>query len=157
MTEQAAGAPKTRPTLLTVICILSFIGIGFSTIWGIITSLAGAAMSAGGEMINEAVTEAGGTADTAAMEEAGGGVMIYGVLIVLGAIVSLIGVIQMWKLKKKGFFMYIIGQVLSIASGFFLEVMDPVTGETVSGFSVGSLFMPLIFIILYGINLKHMD
>ncbi|MCE3278341.1 MAG: hypothetical protein K0S44_532 [Bacteroidetes bacterium] len=49
--ETAAIAAK-RPTFLTVLCILSFIGVGFSLIGGIMNYFTYSALASSGEMLN---------------------------------------------------------------------------------------------------------
>ncbi|MDP1802384.1 MAG: hypothetical protein Q8L81_13585, partial [Bacteroidota bacterium] len=62
-------------------------------------------------------------------------------------LVSLFGVIKMWKLQKIGFFLYVGATVVSI-------IMTIVY----SGFSSGmmSIVFGALFIVLYGLNLKHL-
>lgn len=140
-TTQSTGQ---RPTFLTVICILSFVGIGLSVIGYIgAFALLGVAESAMGNLA-EMAEEAGGTATTASTG------MIWAYIIVgfISAIVSLIGVIQMWKLKKSGFMLYTGATVVGLIMGIiFSGVGASIVGIIISG----------AFIAMYGMNLKHMN
>ena len=143
------GAPK-RPTFLTVLCILSFVAAGFSIIGGLV-------MGAGSAMVNSDAVQDAMASDpnaaanmeqaSAAMAEAGlsTGAIWLGVALTL---IGLIGVIMMWKLKKTGFYVYTGAQVLGIVSPMFMG------GSISFGFMT---IVSVLFIVLYGLNLKHMS
>jgi len=61
---------------------------------------------------------------------------------------SLFGALQMWKLKKMGFFIYT-GANLVMA---ILPIVWLGLAFGAMGFGV-----PVVFIVLYGLNLKHMS
>lgn len=128
-----------RPTFLTVVCILSFIGIGFSII-----GYAGAFALLG-------TVEAGmsAAADAGAVVTASTG-MLWAYIIVgfISAIIALVGVIQMWKLKKSGFMLYTAAQVI----GIILTIMVYGFGGSVVGIVIAGAF-----IAMYYANLKHMS
>jgi len=125
-----------RPVFLTVICILSFVGIGLAII-GYVTalSLMGVAESA---MAN--VEAAGGTVTTPGT----GIIWAYIIGGFVTALLSLVGVIQMWKLKKSGFYLYTAATVIAIVLGFMY-----------AGFSFSVIFS-IAFIVMYAVNLKAM-
>ncbi|TXB66761.1 hypothetical protein FRY74_00835 [Vicingus serpentipes] len=147
MTEestQVTSEAGKRPVFLTVICILSFIAAGFAII-GYVTALtvmgaAGAAMSAMEGMEGMEGMEA----LTSAAPSAG---MTWAYIIVgfLTTLVSLFGVIKMWKLNKQGFMLYAGASVVSMIMGIIY-----------SGFGVMGLIVPVAFIVMYYLNLKHM-
>jgi len=64
-------------------------------------------------------------------------------------LVNIVFVYMMWNFKKNGFYGYTIIQVFILFVPF-----------TVNPFNLGqlvvSLIFPIIFIVLYGMNLKHM-
>lgn len=136
--NQEAGK---RPVFLTVICILSFVGIGLA-ILGYITALTlmGAAesmMSAASDMAEEAgatVTKGPST----------GVVWAYIIGGFVTALIQLFGVIKMWKLQKSGFMLYTGASVVAMVLGFLY-----------GGFSIGIIF-PIAFIVMYAANLKAM-
>lgn len=140
-TETTAGAAK-RPVFLTVLCILSFIAAGFA-ILGYITAitLMGAATAALGAMEGmEGMGEITSTGPSAGMTWA------YIIVGFVTTIVALLGVIKMWKLKKQGFMMYAGASVVSM-----------IMGIVYSGFGIAAVIIPIAFIVMYYLNVKHMS
>jgi hypothetical protein len=127
MEEQNVQETNQRPTFLTVLCILTFIGSGL----GVLFSLFGIF---GIGASNSLISNYGGVAAT----ESG---MLKPVLILVFSAVSLYGAIMMWGLKKLGFYLYVAAQILIVAFGF----------------SWIALFFAALFIVLYGLNLKHLQ
>lgn len=141
MTTGAMGATK-RPTFLTVLCILSFVGIALSVIFGLKNYFDATSMAANTEL-NDFVAMFG--MDSAAMAKS------YLIVTLLNLLV-LAGVWMMWKQKKMGFFMYLIGE------GAQAIVPFVIIGGTVAG--TQSLVMAIfagVFIVMYALNLKHMS
>ena len=144
-TENAAPAAEAgkRPVFLTVLCILSFIAAGFAIIGyvGVITVMGAATAAVGALEGMEGVGEA--------MEVAGPSVGMTWAYIIVGflcTIVGLIGVIKMWKMKKQGFMLYAGSSVVSMIMGIIY-----------SGFGVGAVIIPIAFIVMYYLNVKHMN
>ena len=127
-----------RPTFLTVVCILSFVGIGFS-----ILGYAGAfALLGAAESGLSAAADAGATVTAST-----GMLWAYIIVGFLSAIVALVGVLQMWKLKKSGFMLYTASAVIGIILTIMLTgFASAITGIVISGAFVG----------MYYANLKHM-
>lgn len=172
MNTGAAAAPK-RPSFLTVLCILSFIGcaLGLATgVWGYFSNKTAAASGLGDQVnerldsaMDDAMTNGEMTDQERQMAESitnalGGGInfdnaatasLVGGLM----CIVCFIGVFMMWNLKKTGFFIYLIGQVVSIAAPFIWSSGLGIFGSMFS--MIGAIF-PIIFVILYALNLKHM-
>jgi hypothetical protein len=147
---------KKRPEFLTVLCIISYVGIGFavfSALIGLLIVTTGHSMmfmhqnnSIFGNIIDN-------TDDYVRMQQ------INSLIALIAALVCLAGVLMMWNLKKAGYFIYIIG-----------EIVPPIATISLSGQSglsemFASLYIlllalgfivPIAFIIMYGINLKHM-
>ena len=86
--------PKQRPTILTVFGILTFIGAGF----GVLGALIGMVMPSGGF-------------GTSMIESPPIYIHLLG-LVIAGA--KIFGVIQMFKLQKTGFFIYVGAEVLGL-------------------------------------------
>ena len=123
-----------RPTFLTVLCILTFIGSGLTALFLLIGLVfAGAASSMLGSIP--------GMGDMAGF---GSG---YFVVVLVLALASLYGAIMMWKLKKMGFYLYSGANVIAL---FIPMIMA--SGK----FSFFGLFITALFIILYGLNLKYL-
>ena len=147
----APEAPK-RPTFLTVLCILSFIAAGISIIGGIIGYLGMAAMETMGANLAEGMEQIEGMEEMPGMADALAVMKHAKLLLIIGSILTLVGlfgVIQMWKLKKTGFYIYTGAQVLGIVLPLII-----VGG---AGFSVMSVIFAIAFIVMYGMNLKHMS
>ena len=69
-------------------------------------------------------------------------------------IASLVGVILMWRLNKIGFVIYIIAELATNFMGLDLNV----EGADKSSVSmIFSIVIDLVFIIMYAVNLKHMN
>ena len=74
-------------------------------------------------------------------------------LALVGYVLCLYGAIQMRKLKKVGFSIYVIGQVAPIA-GTLIFIG---TGAMIGMWMAIGLIFPAVFIILYATQLKHLS
>ena len=141
-----------RPTFLTVLCILTFIGSG----WGLINNLFQLVMFTPERLvaqIQQITNMAGAEAQpswfssimSSSLEVLQTTIMhgkaIYS-LAALCAVISLIGAFMMYKLKRNGFYLYAIAQIGQY-SGWNNVVL---ISMAMSG------FLALVFIILYGLN-----
>ncbi len=170
MNTGAAAAPK-RPTFLTVLCILSFIGGAWGVIGGAMNMFTGpateAAMSEMSARMDEAKTQLGDEMGDQAGSEMVGGMLdgamemaqkaaanakAIGISNIVLSIVSLLGVWMMWNLRKNGYWLYVLATLGGLAVPLiFLGV------NFMSILSVGfGGLIGVLFIILYGVNLKHM-
>jgi uncharacterized membrane protein YqjE len=70
----------------------------------------------------------------------------------IAALLTLAGALLMWKLKRKGFYIYILGVALAIAIPFYLYGNDLIA----IGATSFANFFGLLFIALYALNLKSM-
>ena len=154
--NSGAEAPK-RPTFITVLCILTWVGCGIGIVMSVLAFVAAKAASGMVGMANDMAAAAGegmtaeGSAAVAAMNSGMTNVYISLAGGLIGSVLCLLGSLQMWKLKKMGFYVYVAGQVIAMAIPFIFPVMAGMGGMGV----VGMIF-PIVFIVLYGINLKHM-
>ncbi len=146
------GEAAKRPVFLTVLCILSFIAAGFAILGYIaVIGLMGAASAVSG-MASDMSSEMGsemGDAMSAAMAATPGVGLTWAYIIVgfLTTIVGLFGVIKMWKMNKSGFMMYAGATVVSL-----------IMGIVYSGFgaSIMGIVISAAFIVMYGLNMKHL-
>ena len=161
MEQTNSGA--ARPQFLKVLCILSFIGTGvgfISGLWGwwsnhLLASGSDAMMGAmGGSEAGEQMAQS-----MSAMSDAFGmGPDFFAKQATSSLIVGLLnlvvfyGVMMMWKQKKTGFYIYTAGQVIQIIVPFV--VVGGLLGG-LSGIMMG--IFGVAFIIMYGVNLKHMS
>ncbi len=127
MEEQNVQTTNQRPTFLTVLCILTFIGSG---LFGILLNLF-AIFGIGA--LNSFMSSYGGTGVETSI--------LNSVLILVFSAASIYGAILMWQLKKMGFYIYVAAQVLIVAFGW----------------SIIALIFAVLFIILYYLNLKAME
>ena len=147
----ATTAPAKRPGFLTVLCILTFIGAGLGIIGGIWNLVTLPSQIAALESMSALVAGFGAMGDEMAnqikaLTEYG---MISAGLGLVGSALCLFGAIKMWGQAKSGFFIYVVGQVLALV-GIFL-----IMGTSFMAGPVAMVF-PIIFIVLYALNLKHL-
>lgn len=181
MEEQAT---KKRPVFLTVLCILSFIGAGWSIIANVIAFFAYKAANALTTGLSESLSEGmeglenmeglegmEGLENVEGMEDFGNAMndafagmgeyatkvaengATVSIINAILAIVALFGVIMMWKLKKSGFWTYTAAQILMLIIPL---VFYGFSTMAILGLGVGAVFT-ILFIILFGVNLKHMS
>lgn len=153
MEQQTQTTPGTeaakRPVFLTVLCILSFIAAGLAALGYITVITLMGAVTAGASALEGMSGEAGsaGAAMSEAMSHGPSAGLTWAYIGVgfVTMLVSLFGVIKMWKLQKVGYFIYVGASVVSMIMGIIY-----------SGFGVMGVIFPVLFIVLYGLNLKHM-
>lgn len=155
-----------RPAFLMVVCILTFIGSG----WSILSNLYSLFMVdfLNGNMQMEQYSNMMGN-----MEDQGVSSFLSGfmnssmevlqvtmlhakeiaVFQLILSVISFVGAILMFQLKRLGFYLYTGAQVLMLC------IMPYFAGLSIV--VVGTMFMggfgALLFIILYAVNLKHMN
>ena len=159
--------PFVRPTFLTVLCILTFIGSGWGIINGVIQYVTADARAAEMAMVKtKASTD---IAKKRHKDDAGSrfaekmvisisninadNLKKGGLAGILGSTICLLGAFMMWKLKKSGFYLYIVGTLVGIISPFIIFGTDNFL-SIMSSIFVG--FIGIAFIILYAVNVKHM-
>jgi hypothetical protein len=164
--DQLAGPVKpSRPPFLTILCILTFIGSG----WGIISGASGyftanataGVAQAAMEDVREEV-ENQGTAGSKFAEKVLSGTSemlqpeklkknaLFGMV---ASVFTLLGGILMFGLKKTGFYSYVLGTAIGIAGPFVAFGGGNVMTILSSSFAA---FIGILFVILYGLNLKHL-
>jgi hypothetical protein len=150
---------KGIPMFLKVLCILTFIGAGIgilSGLWNLLTfQTTLATLQASQEMLGGFY---GDMSELIEVTKKWG--FLAHILTLLGAALCLVGALMMWKLKKTGFYIYVVGQILPLIASFGL--MGGLTSSgglfasmAIVGMILGTLF-PIAFIVMYGLNLKHM-
>ena len=182
--------PRIRPSFLTILCILTFIGSGMAIISSVVAyKTAGdpdsifAQIAKGnqkkGKGANVTIKDSTYLADstmvadsilnkekdkpssefekkmqesTAKMfteeniEKKSIGDFIAGIFTLTGAIL-------MWTLRRKGFYLYVIGVLISLFVPLYLYGTDLMS----IGMSIIGAFFGLVFIALYALNLKAMN
>ncbi|MDR1755915.1 MAG: hypothetical protein LBR65_03015 [Culturomica sp.] len=149
----------TRPTLLTVLCILTFIGSGWALLSNVTSYFtADAAADVMMEQMDqmEQLGEGGGSSFLSGLLSSSQEMLPYlkpitGITSVL-ALLSLLGAILMFRLRKTGFYLYTGAQILML---FVAPVFVGFSGMVVWN-TVMAAILTLLFIILYSLNLKYM-
>jgi Protein of unknown function (DUF4064) len=161
MEQTNASAPVARPTFLTVLCILTWIGCAIGLIGSLIGGAATGVVSATSEMRTESlmndtmlspeVRESMAKANEAVEAAASSGTTIM-IISIICILLCVVGSVMMWKLKKTGFYIYIIGELAAPIASLVL------LGGSAFGGALAALGMifPIIFVILYTLNLKHL-
>ena len=168
--------PEKRPSFLTWLCILTFVGSGWailSCIWSYTTAHKTASVFSENASRRDSVFQKDSlnVNDTARLElrekhspfegkmkasfskilnennirkSAIGGL--------IAALLTLSGALMMWWLKRRGFYLYILGVVFGIIVPFYIYGNDFLA----IGISSFTNFFGLVFIALYALNLKSM-
>lgn len=141
-----------RPQFLKVLCILSFIGCGLMIILYFIGTMC---LVLDQDTIDKVWPQmvksypALDNLDSAEFIHNVGMVCFY---CLLANIVSLVGVIFMWRLEKTGFYIYAIAEL----SVNFFNVNVEGAERSYAGLVLG-IFLDLAFIVMYFVNLKYMN
>ena len=166
METSAVSSPKKRPDFLTVICILTFIGSGFGIINNVTNYLNADVLT---EMGKQAIDQNREKVDSESSGEgkkladqmmSGASAMMdkkklkqnY-LLTVLSNIMTLAGALLMFRLRKSGYWLYVAGIVVLVATPLVIFG----TGNLLS-MSITMLFaaIGILFIILYSLQLRHL-
>jgi hypothetical protein len=116
------------PQMLNVLTILTFIGSGLGVLGGLLLLVGSGAVAA-----------------YLPGAQGGGSVLVIGIITLLTSAACIYGAIQMRKLNKQGFFIYVAGVAIALIAGIAL-----------SGFNVMSLVWSGLFIGLYASQSKHL-
>jgi hypothetical protein len=146
MEDQATSNPlETKPertNLLTIICVLTFIGSGMNIISSTLIFLFFDAFKV-------IATEFAKTFNLPGMDMITGGPSAFFAVSALIYAGSIAGALLMWKLKKIGFHVYTTSQILLlIAPMYFFKLPGP---------GVMDVLLAGVFVLLYSMNLKAMS
>ncbi|MFO7723293.1 MAG: hypothetical protein R6V49_08740 [Bacteroidales bacterium] len=148
-----------RPLFLTILCVLSFIGNGLM-IMGVILGMIWMRVM---RPVMEMAMEQEPALQEDPFLQSGFGQKIFELFdyfptiygIMLGAaVLNIFGVVLMWKLKKSGFYLYSITEMIPPIANIVILAM--VFGGFGVAMSLLNFIIPLGFVIMYGLNLKHM-
>jgi hypothetical protein len=154
---------KGIPTFLKVLCILTFIGAGY----GLLTSVYGTftiqdqiqKLENSQSLLSDSNSPFGSMNMDGHIETIKKYGLISNLINLFANGLCLFGALLMWKLKKMGYFIYIGGHVVALVSSFLMM------GSGNSGGLIGSMIILVIiiniifvlaFIIMYGVNFKHL-
>lgn len=160
--------PK-RPQFLTVICVLSFIMCGLSFLGGVWSIIKNTPENMA-ESIEQMRTISPQMADQMETQMLEMQESIYAQVApyinFIYILLSFLGVMMMWKQKKKGFYVYLAGEVLPYIGLIFsgkqaMAMMGSAGGgmaQTAGLVIMVFMFLfDVAFIVMYGLNLKHMN
>ena len=152
---------NVRPTFLTVLCILTFIGSGWSIYSGIsnyyTADISYGLVNEQFEKVQEELDDKDGAEVAGKLLQSIGDSMTpekiknNGIATAITSLITLIGAILMWGLRKTGFYVYVIGAIAAVIAP--IAIFGGFAGAMASG---GAAFVGILFIILYALNLKHL-
>lgn len=146
-----------RPTFLSVLCILSFIGNGLGIIQGLFLWMMSGFYARLFSGLSKSLNT--GQNEMNIVEKVLNGLSWWAISIIVGSLVCLAGAILMWKLKKSGYFLYIFGQLLPLLGVLFFflgSIPGPSNGGSMIFVLFSSIF-PIAFIVMFGLNQKHLN
>jgi hypothetical protein len=138
----ATEARGKRPKLLTVLCILTFIGSGLNAFSNLMVFIFfNASMAFAAELVK--------TFKLPGMELFLEAKPIYFAVTAVINALAVAGAIMMWQLRKHGFHIYTVAQILVIiAPMYFFRLPGP---------DFFSILLSGVFVMLYGSTLKKMS
>lgn len=167
-TSTESATPK-RPTFLTVLCILTFLGSGY----GIVNNLTGfmnadkvpieevnkALDSARSEIAREAEGTPGAKVAEKVFSETSkvlepSKMKKMSLYLLMANILTFGGAYLMYQLRKQGFWMYLFGTGLAVATPLIIFGASNLVSMAMT---VIFGFIGVVFAILYAMNLKHMS
>ena len=166
-TQTPVTTPRRRPDFLTVLCILTFIGSGFGLLNAftnyinadVLTEFAQEAIGKSKEKVSEdlsggekriaekIISEASSMLDPKKLKQ-------NYLLTFAGNLFTLFGAILMFRMRKTGFWLYVAGTVALVTAPVIIFGPDNLLGLGLS-FMLG--LVGVLFIVLYSLNLKHLD
>ena len=152
--DSGTEVQRKRPVFLLVLCILTFVGAGLGLLGAVFSVFT---MSQTEQLYSQMNTI--GTDIGIDFSESYKWTKISNYTNLLGNALCLAGALFMFKLKKLGFYIYIPGQILPII-GAYLAMNSMFTGGLFAGIGIVSVvisaMIAIAFIVMYGLNLKHM-
>ncbi len=159
--EQTNETSK-RPVFLTVLCILTWVGCAIG-LFGAIGSIgASSVMSSASSASSMAMESTGDAALDQTMAESMDAVnkslqyaSMIGWINLACVLACAFGAFMMWKLKKTGFYIYTAGELIPVVASIALLGSMP-GGGLFAGLGMIAAIIPVAFVVMYGLNLKHM-
>jgi len=162
--EDRQNEPQ-RPTFLLVLCILTFIGSGWGTLSNLFSVFTAGLTDSSMQMeyYSSMLSDMDQGAGSVVLSDLVSSMMVglqatfvhareIAVISLVLSVISLLGAILMFQLRRFGFYLYTAAQILALFVWPYF-----------AGFSLYALMMmffpgllSLVFIILYAMNLKHM-
>jgi len=149
--------PKELPGTLNVLTILTFIGCGFSYIFGIL----GYIFTNNASEKIEKMSQAGASQNQIDMfMKSADNRSLLLISSLVFTTLCLISAFQMRKLKRLGYYLYLIGEIapIVVSAGLFggLSGSSSNAAMTIIGVIIG-IGVPIVFVILYSTQLKYLE
>jgi predicted small integral membrane protein len=154
--ENAELVPAKRPQFLTVLCILTFIGAGLGLLGGFWNLIKAPTALEEIESIQSMGTMPEGGMFADMMESAvlaAQNAYPLAITTIVSNLLCLLGAMFMWKQRKNGYYIYVAAQLMALIVPTALIGF----GGAFSGFMVIGAIFPIAFIVMYGVNMKHMS
>lgn len=162
-------APQKRSNLLTATCILTWICCAFmflSTVAGIFTNTP-EKQAEQVEQMRKFSPEAADKMEAAFANQGSASQIVNMGLSLVALGLSSLGAYMMWQLKKKGFFIYLAGEILPYIGMLLvgqegMAALTSINAPGVSGSTIAMIMIVLmlvfdaVFAIMYAVNLKYM-
>ena len=161
---ETKNSPKSRPTFLTVVCIISYVLLGLSILNGLTGAIFGRLTSTFEPVLKKIIERDVHLGDVPegvrslvedsfdvtyrAMEHA----TTMSLLNLLLSVIALFGVIMMWQLKKTGFYLYTGSKIFILLIPLIFLGFNFITFIAITSTGI----FALVFITLFAVNLKHM-
>jgi hypothetical protein len=150
--DKELNQTNERPSMVLVMCILTFIGCFFSLIFSFYYVIFYVMLSSVQGVIKQ--TGASKVLNT------GTSLLFWqGIIGFICAGLCVWGAVLMLKMRKKGFAIYAFGQVFSFVLPLYMLVYGASKMQSVAPFmGLGLLFtiVPIVFLILHGVNVNKM-
>ena len=164
---ETSATPLQRPTFLTILCVLTFFGSTMGIMGGLADfNNANVKAELTRQMIDQekdkALDKAANASERSLMEKMFSGsdqmmdtrkIKQNGLFSVMSNVMTFLGAIMMFRLKRTGFGFYVIGTIVYVLAPLLIFGGE---GFIAMILTVALAFMGVIFVILYALNLKHM-
>lgn len=154
---------KKRPVFLTVLCILSYIGLGWGMFSSLINLIASQFLSSFSPFFHKLVEytkrpsrfPGGGKVEEMFdfIQNIIDNAFTMNLAALFLSLLALFGVLMMWRLKMAGFYLYLGAKIFIVSIPIMFLGMNGIVVflTAINGFIAG------IFIILYALNIRHLE
>ncbi|MEO5893387.1 MAG: hypothetical protein ABIQ31_24255 [Ferruginibacter sp.] len=157
--EPNNGEKPKLPSALNALTILTFIGCGLGLLWSLflpvfnkfMLGMMEKAKASGSEMSSKQLEDM--EKGRAVMELAQANLVPLMVIGLIGIALCIWGAVWMRKRRKDGFWIYTAGEIMPVIGSFIIMGTAQFTGAFSVILAVG---LPIIFVILYALQLKHL-
>lgn len=155
---------KKASSFLKVLCVLTYVGSGGGAVNSLISIAFGGNVE---DQMAEAQTQMMQLYDAAAsspfvqdlvlayvdmMDQLVENYMTMNLTALLAQLLNVAGAALMWKLKRNGYYIYLVGQLITIVMPMIFFGFNLIGGIMIAS---GAIFS-ILFLVLYGTQLKHM-